>query len=79
MIHCDEFCIEWAPKAPIKYKKLTQQDIIQKDDEYKTNWGSWTQIEAEFIGIRKGAKLGWYVKMRRPLKGKINHGKNGKR
>ena len=51
----------------MKYKKLTQQDIIQKNDEYRTNWGSWTQIEAEYIGKRKSSMLGWYVEMRRPL------------
>jgi hypothetical protein len=51
----------------MKYKKLTQQDIIQENDEYRTNWGSWTEIEPEYIGKRKGSVLGWYVKMRRPL------------
>lgn len=51
----------------MKYKTLTQRDIIQNGDEYRTNWGSWAQIEPEFVGIRKGAILGWYVKMRRPL------------
>lgn len=50
----------------MKYQKLTQQDIIQESDEYKTNWGSWVQIESEFVGKRKGAVLGWYIKMRRP-------------
>ena len=51
----------------MKYRQLTQQDIIQEDDEYRTNWGSWVQIESEYVGIRKGAILGWYVRMRRPL------------
>ena len=47
------------------YKRLTQRDIIREGDEYRTNWGTWWPIEPEYIGKRKGAKLGWYVKMRR--------------
>lgn len=49
----------------MKYKRLTQRDIIQERDEYRTNWGSWTTIEPEYVGKRKGVVLGWYVKMRR--------------
>ena len=47
------------------YKRLTQQDIIKAGDEYWANWGTWETIEPEYIGKRKGAVLGWYVKMRR--------------
>ena len=53
----------------MKYKKLTQRDIIQKDDEYRTNWGTWEQIEPEFVGKRKGSVFSWTLKMRRPLWG----------
>jgi len=62
-------CISLKPPTEMKYKKLTQQNIIQENDEYKTSWGSWTQIESEFVGKRKGAVLGWYIKMRRTYKG----------
>lgn len=58
-------------RSDMKHKRLTQRDIIQKDDEYKTNWGRWEQIEPEYAGKRKGAVFGWYTKMRR-LKGE-NH------
>lgn len=51
----------------MKHKRLTQRDIIQKDDEYKSNWGRWEQIEPESVGKRKGAVFGWYKKMRRPI------------
>lgn len=55
-------------------KRLTQQDIIQKGDEYKTSWGTWSEIEDEFIGERKGAIFSHTLKMRRKEKphGKIN-------
>ena len=49
----------------MKYRRLTQRDIIQEEDEYFTNWGTWTVIEPEYIGKRKGSVLGWYIKMRR--------------
>ena len=51
----------------MKYERLTQRDIIQKDDEYWTNWGTWEQIEPEHVGKRKGSILGWHTKMRRPI------------
>lgn len=51
----------------IKYKRLTQQDIIQAGDEYKTTWGTWTKIEPTDVGVRKGSIMGYYVKMRRQL------------
>ena len=51
--------------AGVKHIRLTQRNIIQKDDEYRTNWGTWEQIEPEHVGKRKGAVMGWYVKMRR--------------
>ena len=47
------------------YKRLTQRDIIQAGDEYRTNWGWWETIKPEYVGKRKGAVFGWYVKMRR--------------
>jgi len=49
----------------MKYKRLTQRDIINPGDEYKTNWGTWQKIEDKFVGIRKGKIFGHYVKMRR--------------
>ena len=49
----------------MKYIRLTQRDIIKKGDEYKTNWDTWDKIEPEHVGKRKGAVMGWYVKMRR--------------
>ena len=55
-------------KSKQKYKRLTQRDIIEAGDEYRTNWGTWWPIEPEYIGKRKGAVLGWYVKMRRNIK-----------
>ena len=55
-------------KSKQKYKRLTQRDIIQKNDQYRTTYGTWTVIEPEYIGKRKGAVLGWYVKMRRNIK-----------
>jgi hypothetical protein len=54
----------------MKYQRLTQRDTIREGDEYYTNWGTWTEIETEFIDKRKGAVFGWYVKMRRPLTNK---------
>lgn len=47
------------------YKKLTQRDIIEEGDEYRTNWGTWRAIEPEFIGKRKGSVFSWTLKMRR--------------
>ena len=55
------------------YRRLTQRDIIKQGDEYRTNWGIWSLIEPEFIGKRKGAMLGWYVKMRREVKSHTEH------
>ena len=52
-----------------KHKRLTQRDIIKEGDEYRTNWGTWQTIEPEYIGKRKGAVLGWYVKMWRKAQG----------
>ena len=49
----------------MKYRRLTQRDIIQDDDEYFTNWGTWRVIEPEYIGKRKGDVFGWHLKMRR--------------
>ena len=46
-------------------KRLTQQDIIQKGDEYRTSWGTWIKIEKEFIGKRKGTVFSHTLKMRR--------------
>jgi hypothetical protein len=54
----------------IKMKRLTQRDIIQKGDEYRTSWGTWTEIEDEFIGKRKGAVFSHTLKMRRKEKPK---------
>jgi len=54
----------------MKYKRLTQRDIMQDGDEYRTTWGTWQAIESEFIGKRKGAVFGWYLKMRRKFKEK---------
>ena len=54
-------------KSKQKYKRLTQRDIIEAGDEYRTNWGTWWPIEREYIGKRKGAVLDWYVKMRRNI------------
>lgn len=48
-----------------RYRRLTQRDIIRAGDEYRTNWGTWQHIEHEYIGKRKGAVFGWYLKMRR--------------
>ena len=56
----------------MKYQKLTQRDIIQVDDEYRTNWGTWSKIETEHVGKKKGKIMGWYVKMRRPLTRRVN-------
>lgn len=47
------------------YVRLTQRDIIQDGDEYRTNWDTWEPIEPKYIGKRKGAVFGWYLKMRR--------------
>jgi len=49
----------------MKYQRLTQRDIIQPNDQYKTNWGTWTEIEPEHIGKRKGSVMSHYVIMRR--------------
>jgi len=49
----------------MKYKYLTQRDIIRENDEYYTSYGTWQRIESEYVGKRKGAMLGWYIKMRR--------------
>jgi len=51
----------------VKYKKLTQRDVIENGDEYRTNWGTWGKIESEYVGKRKGAVFGWHLKMRRPI------------
>ncbi len=48
----------------MKYKRLTQRDIIRAGDEIRTNWGTWTAVDSSDIGKRKGAIYGWYVKIR---------------
>jgi len=47
------------------FARLTQRDIIEPGDEYWSNWGTWEQIEAEYVGLRKGSVFGHYTKMRR--------------
>lgn len=49
----------------MKYQYLKQSDVIQPADEYRTNWGTWRQIETKFVGKRKGKVFGHYFKMRR--------------
>lgn len=49
----------------MKFQPLKQSDIIQKNDEFYTSYGSWLNIAPIYIGKRKGEIFGWYVKMRR--------------
>ena len=49
----------------MKYQKLTQRDVIQTGDEYRTNWGTWWPIEPDHVGKRKGSVFGHWLKMRR--------------
>ena len=49
----------------MKYKRLTQRDIIQAGDEYYATHGEWTSIEPKFVGERKGKLFSHYLKMRR--------------
>jgi hypothetical protein len=51
----------------MKYKRLSQADIIKKNDEYY-QWGRWWKIEIEFIGKQKGEIFSHYVRMRRLVK-----------
>ena len=49
----------------MKYKYLTQRDIILNGDEYRSNYGTWEEIEPEYVGKRKGELFSHYTRIRR--------------